>query len=375
MSEFLDAAWSACLELHGNEAFRPALNAFIEVIFQIEMLKDIFFDILYKYIEKLKELSENIVGLFYNVMKQFCDSFTVESLIHSKFDCIPLFVYALTFGPMHQKAHKVMEETLIYLVERDIDFANSLIFCENNKPSRYVRIVVTSYLLVNLYKTSEEFSYEIVNQLMKVDIDDNGKQSSHFANSFSHRIRNRAWQGIILIQQCIKNENRNEQLLFKTLETLGTENQQPSIRYLQEWLIFNIVKSNNNLLNKYVSLFEQSLEKRPSYVISVLSVTNLLILHNVLVKESDILSCFKLLTVLCMAQNFTVRLYAQMALTNLFSFCQQAKLASVIQQYQFVLQLIEMQKSLAGQGNFFKNVIKLSNDFFSLPSNLKLTLP
>lgn len=364
MSELLDAGWSACLELHGNEAFRPALNAFIEVLFQTKMLKDIFFDILYKYIDKLKELSENTIGLFYNFMKQFCDSFTVENLINSKFYCIPVFVYALTFGPIHQKAHKIMEETLIYLIERDIDFANSLIFCENNKPSRYVRVVITNYLLNNLFIIKEEFSYKIATQLLKVDIDDNGKQSSHFANSFSHRIRNRAWQSILLIQQCIKNDNLNEQLLLKTLDTLGTENQQPSIRYLQEWLIFNIVKSHTNLLNKYVSLFEQSLEKRPSYVISVLSVTNLLILHKVLVKESDILKCFKIITVLCMAQNFTVRLYAQMALTNLFSLCQEEKLESVIQKHQFVLQLVEMQKSLAGQGNFFKNVTKLSNDFY-----------
>lgn len=364
MSDLLEAAWVACIELRGNEAFRPALMSFIEVIFQTEMLKDIFHDTLYKYIDKFKELAENIIGIFYYVIKQFCKSFTITNLMHSKFDSIPILVHALTFGPVHQKAHKIMEETLIYLIERDIDFANSLTIFENNKPTSYVRITIINYLLKIRSKETEEFLFEIVNKLLKVDIDDNGKQSSHFGNSFSHRLRNRAWQSILLLQQCIKNEDLNEQLLLKTLDTLGCENQQPSLRYLQEWLIFNIVKTHDNLLNKYVSLFEQSLEKRPSYIISVLSVTNLLILHHVLKKENDILRCFKLLTVLCMAQNFTVRLYAQMALTNLFSLCQQEKLGSAILQYEFVLQLIEMQKSLAGQGNFFKNVIKLSSDFY-----------
>ncbi|GFR26875.1 probable methyltransferase TARBP1 [Trichonephila clavata] len=366
LSEILELSSRACLELRGNEAFRPALTSFIRVIFQKEMLLEPFFPILDKYYDLVEELSENTFGIFHTFIAQFCLAVPFHKLIDSKFNSTRILVQALTFGPIHLKAHRITEDTLIYLSEKESNLSKVLFSADNNKPNCYVRITILEYLLENLKDPTEKienFAFTLISELMDVDRSDDCK-TSHFANSLSHRVKNRAWQSILLIHSTIKDKILNEKLLMKTLKALEAESQQPSIRYYQEWLIFNILLKDFNLINKFVEFFEESLNKRPSYIVSVIAVTNLLVLHNIVKTESDILRCFKLLTILCMAQNFTVRLYAQLALTNFFFLCKKESINAVVSQYDFVSHMVEMQTSLVGQGNFFKNVKRLSNDFY-----------
>ncbi|GBN54083.1 putative methyltransferase TARBP1 [Araneus ventricosus] len=368
MSELLEMAWKSCLELRGNEAFRPSLSSLIEIIFQLDMIQERFFPVLDKYFKYFKELSESTSGIFYTFIKQFCSAIPLNKLLESGFNCKHIFVFALTFGPIHQKAHKIMEETLIYLLEQDPHLNRSLTVVDSYKPSCYVRIRFLEYLLESLKEETKElqdFVFLLIQELMRVDSDDDSKSTSHFANSLSHRIRNRAWQSILLIQHFIKDKALNEQLLLKTLNALGAESQQPSIRYLQEWVVFNILHGERSFIDKFISIMDESLHKRPSYIISIVSITNLLILHQIMNAKSNITKCFKLLTIFCMAQNFTVRLYAQVTLTILFNLCKQMNISNIISQYEFVSQMIDMQASMEeGHGNFFKNVKKLSNDFY-----------
>ncbi|XP_055954093.1 probable methyltransferase TARBP1 isoform X2 [Argiope bruennichi] len=368
MSALLEVAWKSCLELRGNEAFRPSLSSLIEIIFQPDMIQEAFFPSLDMYFKRFKELSESTSGIFYTFIKQFCSAIPLRKLLESGFNCIHIFVFALTFGPIHQKAHKIMEETLIYLLEQDPHLSRSLTLVDSNKPSCFVRITILEYLLENLKeetKESEDFVFLLIQELMMADSEDESKPTSHFANSLSHRIRNRAWQSILLIQHFIKNKVLNEQLLLKTLTALGAESQQPSIRYLQEWVTFNVLHVEQSFINKFILIIDDSLDKRPSYIISVVSITNLLILHQIINEKNNIAKCFKLLTILCMAQNFTVRLYAQVTLTNLFELCQQMDISNFINQYEFVSQMIDMQTTMVeGHGNFFKNIKKLSSDFY-----------
>ncbi|GFT74929.1 probable methyltransferase TARBP1 [Nephila pilipes] len=367
MSEILEASSYACLELRGNEAFRPALSSFIGIIFQEDMFQESFFPILDKYYEFFQGLSENTFGIFYTFIKQFCSAIPFQKLIDSKFNSIRILVQALTFGPIHQKAHRITEDTLIYISEKEPYLSKVLFSADNNKPTCYVRITVLKYLLENLKEsteTIENFAFTLISKLMEVNANDDNKSTSHFANSLSHRVKHRAWQSILLIHFTIKDKILNEKLLMQTLKALEAESQQPSIRYYQEWVIFNIILNDFNLINKFIVVFEESLSKRPSYIVSIISVTNILILHNILKTECDILKCFKLLTIFCMAQNFTVRLYAQLTLTNLYFLCQKESITDAIFQYEFLPYMVEMQASLAGQGNFFKNIKRLSNDFY-----------
>ncbi|CAL1289517.1 unnamed protein product [Larinioides sclopetarius] len=368
MSELLELAWKSCLELRGNEAFRPSLSSLIEIIFQLDMMQEPFFSLLDKYFKYFKQLSEGTSGIFYTFIKQFCSTIPLNKLLESGFNCLDIFVFALTFGPIHQKAHKIMEDTLFYLLEHDPHLTRSLTVIDSNKPPCYVRIRLLEYLLESLKeetKESEDFVFLLIQELMKADSDDDSKPTSHFANSLSHRIRNRAWQSVLIIQHFIKDKALNEQLLLKTLNALGAESQQPSIRYLQEWVVFNILHVERSFIEEFILIMNESLHKRPSYIISIVSITNLLILHQIMNSKSNLTRCFKLLTIFCMAQNFTVRLYAQVTLTNLFNLCKQMNILSIISQYEFVSQMIDMQASMEeGHGNFFKNVKKLSNDFY-----------
>ncbi|GIY59820.1 probable methyltransferase TARBP1 [Caerostris extrusa] len=257
MSELLEISWKTCLELRGNEAFRPALSSLIEIIFQVEMLQKNFFHILDKYFRLFKDLSESTSGIFYTFIKKFCSAIPLCKLLKSDFNCTPIFVCALTFGPIHQKAHKIMEETLTFLLQNNPYLTPSLILVDSNKPSCYVRIAAVKYLLENFKNTSKDFEnflFILIEELMKADSEDECKSTSHFANSLSHRIRNRAWQSILLIHSCIKDKTLNEKLLLKTLNALEMESQQPSIRHIQEWTIFNILYREKTIFYEFPRL-------------------------------------------------------------------------------------------------------------------------
>lgn len=366
IKDLLNSAWKACSELHGNELYRPTFNSFVETVFQSCMLNEKYIDVLYHYQDCFQKLSENTLGNLYFVMKQFCNVFSPKDSPRMKLNYIPSLVYALTYGPIHNKGQKILEDTICYLSENNEKF--SIDIMDYNKPSIYVRVTVFSYLMRHLFSKSpqdEEIVVILINSLLEMDNNTRKSKSSKFANSFSHRVRNRIWQTILLLQPNISSIRENESFLRMVLNCLEFENQQPSIRYLQEWLILKILIDNKCFINNFISEMEISLEKRPGFLTSLLSILTHLIMHSFIESEEFASKCFPLIINCCMAQNFAVRLYARLALSKLFSFCKNQEFITVIQKYDFLQSILTPPESaLLEKGNIYKNLSKLTEDFY-----------
>lgn len=91
-----------------------------------------------------------------------------------------------------------------------------------------------------------------------------------------------------------------------------TENNQPSIRYLQEWLMLRIMLINSELRESIWEYFDEGLEKRTGSLCSLISV----IYHTIKFLPSELTvtwidTAIQTFLPYCMAQHFSVRLYAQ----------------------------------------------------------------
>lgn len=368
VEKLLNVAYKACLELQGCEAYRPAIESFIKTVFQPFMLNEICFDILNKYIKCFQNISENSLGIFYMVIKQFCSTFPLAHLYKMNFNYIPLIIHSLTYGPIHQRSQKILEDSIASISEQDDYFFQEL--KNYDKPSVFVRVTAIVYLLNNLYKKStesEEIALHIINALLSLDENTRASKSSTFANSYNHRVRNRIWQCILLLQPNVLSESENIKFFKKICELLEFDNQQPSIRYLQEWLILKIINLNKYLVRDFISVLEKSLEKRPGFIVSLLSVLIHLIIHDFLLSEDQVSKCFPVLISYCMAQNFAVRLYSRLAVAKLFSACENNNFSNLVQKYDFIhnLSLPQVSEdSLLEKGNIYKNLIKLQEEFY-----------
>ncbi|XP_042910684.1 probable methyltransferase TARBP1 [Parasteatoda tepidariorum] len=366
MHDALIGSLKVCLELRGSEAFRPAVCSLIKTVFQKKMFEDQYFDILYEFIDHFGTLSENTFGIFYYVISHFCSTFTIPCLIESKFNYVQLFVQALTYGPTHEKGQKIIEDTLVYITE------NSSLLPINKepvctKPSYFVRVAIINYVLRNIKnveKSRDDFIFKLISGLLDADNEHYNVRTSRFSNSLSHRMRNRIWQSICLLQPLLTSVDFNEQILDQIFVALENKTHQPSIRYQLEWIIFNILKTENMLIAKYLSFLYKLPEKRPSCIISIVTVLYLLVAHQVLMTEQEIMQCFPSIIIQSMGQNFTVRLYAQMTLIKLFHISKERNFINILNKYEFVLNLSEMHEIQAEQGNFSRNIKKLSEDFY-----------
>lgn len=96
------------------------------------------------------------------------------------------------------------------------------------------------------------------------------------------------------------------------LRSIISENHQPSVRYQQEWLLVRILSKYSRLRNSFWTFFDEALEKRPGSLCSLISVA--FHLCKILPHEkisSWIDSAMQQFLPYCMAQHFSVRLYAQ----------------------------------------------------------------
>lgn len=368
IKKLLDSAQKACLELRGCEAFRTAINAFIKAVFQPFLMIDDYFDILYEYSEYFRILSENSVGVFYLVIQRFTDVFSLKRLHKANFDYIPILIHSLTYGPIHQKGQKILEDSIMYISEQDEHFSKDL--KNYKKPSAFVRVVAIAYLLNSLYDNSpksENIALRLMNALFELDSTTRLLKTNKFPNSLAHRVRNRIWQTILLLLPNLVTEEANKKLLIKVSESLEADNQQPSIRYLQEWLVLKILHKYDCYIEDFISVLKKSEENIPSCSVSLLSIMIHLIAHDDFsLSEKQVQKCFPILINFCMAQNFAIRLYSRFCLDKLFLYCEENGFSKLTVKYDFLCDILCQQRDidLLEKGNIFKNLLKLEKDFY-----------
>uniref|UniRef100_A0A4W3JQ65 tRNA (guanosine(18)-2'-O)-methyltransferase TARBP1 n=1 Tax=Callorhinchus milii TaxID=7868 RepID=A0A4W3JQ65_CALMI len=375
--ESLDLAWKAVLDLNSNQLyFWPTLNAFIKIAFHHQLLgvsAECNIGIKLKEIlNQLFEISQTKIGVF-NVLIAHCcqtwlpavsasntclqDSFAIAQ------NHIDLFVEACLFGPVFRKDQRQLSTyKLIYNI--DDSFAN-LPFYSENKDDQFVRIWAISFLchLDGSDSLHKNFIEKLVNKLLEKL---RNKKGRYYVNSMYHRVKTRIWQTLLVLLHHL-----DQNFVRKILETVylsGFSDNQASVKYLIEWFIILILHKWPEFLDSFWRCFRFKQENTKSSICTFLAILVHIdvILKNVEEKNHYLKKALSVILPWCLNHNFSVRLYALLALQKVWEACQLAKMEG--DDLQFLEPIVESSLEQAGHkqstGNAGKNWQRIQEHFF-----------
>uniref|UniRef100_A0A4W3JQ62 tRNA (guanosine(18)-2'-O)-methyltransferase TARBP1 n=1 Tax=Callorhinchus milii TaxID=7868 RepID=A0A4W3JQ62_CALMI len=375
--ESLDLAWKAVLDLNSNQLyFWPTLNAFIKIAFHHQLLgvsAECNIGIKLKEIlNQLFEISQTKIGVF-NVLIAHCcqtwlpavsasntclqDSFAIAQ------NHIDLFVEACLFGPVFRKDQRLIQDVHIFIELQGDDCAANVTTESENKDDQFVRIWAISFLchLDGSDSLHKNFIEKLVNKLLE-------KVSAcpvfcrYYVNSMYHRVKTRIWQTLLVLLHHL-----DQNFVRKILETVylsGFSDNQASVKYLIEWFIILILHKWPEFLDSFWRCFRFKQENTKSSICTFLAILVHIdvILKNVEEKNHYLKKALSVILPWCLNHNFSVRLYALLALQKVWEACQLAKMEG--DDLQFLEPIVESSLEQAGHKNAGKNWQRIQEHFF-----------
>uniref|UniRef100_A0A4W3JS87 tRNA (guanosine(18)-2'-O)-methyltransferase TARBP1 n=2 Tax=Callorhinchus milii TaxID=7868 RepID=A0A4W3JS87_CALMI len=380
--ESLDLAWKAVLDLNSNQLyFWPTLNAFIKIAFHHQLLgvsAECNIGIKLKEIlNQLFEISQTKIGVF-NVLIAHCcqtwlpavsasntclqDSFAIAQ------NHIDLFVEACLFGPVFRKDQRLIQDVHIFIELQGDDCAANVTTESENKDDQFVRIWAISFLchLDGSDSLHKNFIEKLVNKLLEKDNELRNKKGRYYVNSMYHRVKTRIWQTLLVLLHHL-----DQNFVRKILETVylsGFSDNQASVKYLIEWFIILILHKWPEFLDSFWRCFRFKQENTKSSICTFLAILVHIdvILKNVEEKNHYLKKALSVILPWCLNHNFSVRLYALLALQKVWEACQLAKMEG--DDLQFLEPIVESSLEQAGHkqstGNAGKNWQRIQEHFF-----------
>uniref|UniRef100_A0A667YBZ4 tRNA (guanosine(18)-2'-O)-methyltransferase TARBP1 n=1 Tax=Myripristis murdjan TaxID=586833 RepID=A0A667YBZ4_9TELE len=215
----------------------------------------------------------------------------------------------------------------------------------------------------------ERLMEDLVTRLLKKDKEISKSKVRYYSNSLQHRVKNRVWQTLLLLLPKLK-EDFVASLLRHVFEA-GFCSNQASVKYLIEWIMILILVMYPQHINSFWSCFSMDQEKTKTSICTFLSV--LVHLNIIMPKLKDKAAQWrKALDVIlqwCFSHNFSVRLYALLALKRVWSLAEvraEAEegahglggLSAVIKA------CLHQAEAMQSTGNANKNWIRIQEHFF-----------
>uniref|UniRef100_A0A4W3JQ57 tRNA (guanosine(18)-2'-O)-methyltransferase TARBP1 n=1 Tax=Callorhinchus milii TaxID=7868 RepID=A0A4W3JQ57_CALMI len=373
--ESLDLAWKAVLDLNSNQLyFWPTLNAFIKIAFHHQLLgvsAECNIGIKLKEIlNQLFEISQTKIGVF-NVLIAHCcqtwlpavsasntclqDSFAIAQ------NHIDLFVEACLFGPVFRKDQRLIQDVHIFIELQGDDcaanFFHHLVKFEQND---------TLFNMLMPFCNSCSLHCRHLSLLaISLTLQDNelrNKKGRYYVNSMYHRVKTRIWQTLLVLLHHL-----DQNFVRKILETVylsGFSDNQASVKYLIEWFIILILHKWPEFLDSFWRCFQNTKSSICTFLAILVHID--VILKNVEEKNHYLKKALSVILPWCLNHNFSVRLYALLALQKVWEACQLAKMEG--DDLQFLEPIVESSLEQAGHkqstGNAGKNWQRIQEHFF-----------
>ncbi|KAG8223604.1 hypothetical protein J437_LFUL004128 [Ladona fulva] len=187
-------------------------------------------------------------------------------------------------------------------------------------------------------------------------------KSRYYGNSHVHRLKQRAMQNLLILETSMSKERR-EQLLVSVCDSLAIESHQPSVKYLQEWLLVRILTRHPDFRGRMWEIFQQVGLKRPGCMGSFIAVMYHLTKTTPQEQlEQFVKECLQHILPCCMAQQFSVRLYAQVVIHKLWELILSCNFEMVVKEYKVAYDCLNSGFDQAN--NVQKNLKKLKENFY-----------
>uniref|UniRef100_A0A8B9BEL4 tRNA (guanosine(18)-2'-O)-methyltransferase TARBP1 n=1 Tax=Anser brachyrhynchus TaxID=132585 RepID=A0A8B9BEL4_9AVES len=380
--EAFDLAWKIISSLSNTQLiFWSNLKAFVQFIFDTEVLavaasaKGQAYAKIKKIIFKLIDLSATKTGVFNVVLSHCCRSWIFpavddRSALTNAFlnagNYCELITEACVFGTVFRRDQRLIQDVHAFVENLGEKCAANVVTESTNRDDHYVRVCAIKFLCLldgsnTLHKM---FMEDIVSKLLDKDEQVSRSRTRYYANSLQHRIKNRIWQTLLLLLPKL-----DQNFLCGTLDKVfqaGFGNNQASVKYFIEWIVILSLHKYPQFLSKFWDCFCYDEEKLKTSICTFLSVLSHfdIILQNTSEKKPVLKKALIVVLQWCFNHNFSVRLYALVALKKIWGMCRMLH----VEEFEALTPVIESSlqqvENMHGTGNARRNWQRIQDHFF-----------
>ncbi|XP_021504002.1 probable methyltransferase TARBP1 isoform X2 [Meriones unguiculatus] len=377
--ESFDVAWKIVSSLSNTQlTFWPNLKAFVHFVFDNEILTiaaklrgQAYFKIK-EIMCKLIEMSSIKTGVFNALMCHCCQSWVAAASggcrgsFSSAKDYSELVLEACVFGTVFRRDQRLIQDVQTFIENLGQDCAANVVI-ENTKREDYcVRICAVKFLclLDGSDRAHKLFLEDLAIQLLAKDESASKSKTRYHENSLQHRVKNRVWQTLLVLFPRF-DQNFLNRIIDKIFHA-GFINNQASIKYFIEWIIVLILHKFPQFLPKFWACFSSGEEKLKTSICTFLSVLSHLdtIIQNVPEKTLVLKQALTVALQWCLSHNFSVRLYALVALKKVWCLCKALQFEECDAWSTLTECSLSQAESMHGAGNARKNWQRIQDHFF-----------
>uniref|UniRef100_A0A673BRI5 tRNA (guanosine(18)-2'-O)-methyltransferase TARBP1 n=1 Tax=Sphaeramia orbicularis TaxID=375764 RepID=A0A673BRI5_9TELE len=312
--------------------FWPALKGFISMAFHYKLLEltETRAPMLTAITTQLMELSDSKSGVFSMLIHHCCQMWMptgqgsrnqTGSIFSSVFSHIKILTEACVYGPVFRRDQRLIQDVQTYVEQLGEECAANIAVSSDNRDDQLPRTCVLSFLsrLDSSDLEHQRLMENLITDLLKKDNDISKSKVRYYSNSLQHRVKNRVWQTLLLLLPKLREEFIST-LLSRVFEA-GFCSNQASVKYLIEWMMILILSRNPQHIDSFWDCFSMDHEKTKTSVCTFLSVLVhfSVILPHIKDKVVQLRKALDIILQWCFNHNFSVRLYALLALKRVWS--------------------------------------------------------
>ncbi|NXU59086.1 TARB1 methyltransferase, partial [Turnix velox] len=380
--EAFDLAWKIISSLSNTQlVFWSNLKAFVQFVFDAEVLavaanvKGQAYTKIKEIIFMLIDMSTTKTGVFNVVLSHCCQSWIfppgndssafTTAFLNARNYC-ELITEACVFGTVFRRDQRLIQDVNAFVENLGEKCAANVVTESTNRDDHYVRVCAIKFLCLldgsdTLHKT---FMEDVFIKLLDKDELISRSRTRYYANSLQHRIKNRVWQTLLVLLP-----QQDQNFLCGILDRVfqaGFGNNQASVKYFIEWIVILSLHKYPQFLNKFWDCFCYDEDKLKTSICTFLSVLSHfdIILQNTSEKEPALKKALIVVLRWCFNHNFSVRLYALIALKKIWGMCKMLH----VEEFEALTPVIESSlqqvENMHGTGNARRNWQRIQDHFF-----------
>ncbi|XP_062286493.1 probable methyltransferase TARBP1 [Scomber scombrus] len=383
--EAVTLSWQLVQGLSTNaHDFWPALKGFISMAFHHKLLKltdtqaPMLTAAMKQIATELMELSESKSGVFSVLLQHCCQTWLPTTLgggdqadtnFSSVFSHINILTEACVYGPVFRRDQRLIQDVQTYVEQLGEECPANVVVASDNRDDQLPRTCAMAFLsrLDSSNPLHERLMEDQVISLLKKDNTISKSKVRYYSNSLQHRVKNRVWQTLLLLLPKLREEFVTT--LLKGVFEAGFCSNQASVKYLIEWMMILILMQYPQHIESFWACFNMDHERTKTSICTFLSV---LVHFSVIIPllKDQAVQLRKALDVIlqwCFNHNFSVRLYALLALKRVWSLVEVRGeeadddfrgLSTVIKA------CLNQAEAMQSTGNANKNWIRIQEHFF-----------
>ncbi|XP_059755481.1 probable methyltransferase TARBP1 isoform X1 [Balaenoptera ricei] len=371
-----DMAWKIVASLSNTQLiFWSNLKAFVQFVFDPKVLT-IAAKIKGQAYFKIKEIMYRIIemstiktGVFNILISYCCKSWIVSasnvSLSTAK-NYSELVYEACIFGTVFRRDQRLIQDVQTFIENLGHECAANIVIENTKREDHYVRICAVKFLclLDGSNMSHKLFMEDLAIKLLEKDELVSKSRTRYYVNSQQHRVKNRIWQTLLVLLPRF-DQNFLNRIIDKIFQA-GFISNQASIKYFIEWIIILILHKFPQFLPKFWDCFSYGEENLKTSICTFLSALSHLDIITENIPEKKLILKQALIIVLhwCFNHNFSIRLYALVALKKIWSMCKTLHIEELDALTSIIESSLNQVENMHGAGNAKKNWQRIQEHFF-----------